>query len=165
MTRKYVAIFVAITVLFFSIFETFFGFKGYLVNIEHQKRLQESKQVLVNGKLELSKSESLLKQSDSKENILGNVQILGYGQRGQTIYYFLNEEGSLDSKPDENKVMGAAINTDIQIQKSFRGFSKIVNLLFSLVISVPITLISLIISKRKNDDTENFRDNNVQNFR
>lgn len=147
MTRNYVALFISTILVFSALAEGMFGTKGFIVN-SHLRQTVESRQrehdELV---LRLRDLEHRLQTVWDENELLDDARILGYVQRGESVYFFEDDEGNLSVNiPDAPQTGESAVAGS---KGAFPGFSRWVNLGIGCAGTLNCSLLLHLLRKRK----------------
>lgn len=151
MTRNYVALFISTVVVLVSLFEGVFGYQGVWVNTHLARELEMERQSHEMRMLEMHNLESRLSSVWDRQDLLDDARVMGYVERGETVYYFLDDAGKLHpnasltkdsprSEPNEHVVRPAG---------AFTGLPRIVNMALALITTIATTIIIRLLAKRR----------------
>ena len=147
MTRKLIVLFLVLTLCFFSLMSAFLGERGFIVNKQLKRQLEENEYKLDKSDVEI---EVLQKQEEDTASADGlRVSGMRYGSatEGDEVYVFETK--------DEVQLPQTSRNTGVvENNREFVPLRPLFILLISFGASLIITLSVMLLGRRKGDEDD-----------
>lgn len=164
MTRNYVILYLITTaIVLTALFETVFGYHGVLINLQLENQVMKEQQILQSEELSLKQLEEKYRDINSPQHLLDAAKSLGYVSKGETIYYFKDNEGNLVSQEKTDESLLELAPTKQTKNKRFNGFSLKINALFGLSLTLIIFILLAVFKKKEQSKVLKFK--NYDNYK
>ena len=164
MTRNYVILYLITTaIVLTALFETVFGYQGVLINQQLENQAKKEQQILQFEELSLKQLEEKYRDIDSTQHLLDAAKSLGYVSKGETIYYFKDDEGKLVLQEKSDEALLDLASSAQTKSKRFNGFSLKINALFGVSLTLIIFILLAVFKKKEQSEVLKFK--NYDNYK
>ena len=108
MARKYVVLFIVITLCLFSLMSAFMGERGFFANKELERQLKANEYRLDRDRVELENLKIQEEELSTEDGIRSAAMNLGYKVDGDDVYRFETQ----DAVPSREKVLEQTVSSD-----------------------------------------------------
>ncbi len=159
MARKYVVLFIVITLCLFSLMSAFMGERGFFANKELERQLKANEYRLDRDRVELENLKIQEEELSTEDGIRFAAMNLGYKVEGDDVYRFEIQ----DDVPSQGETLGQAVSSNAS--KAFVPWSSAACLGLASGASIVITLLVWIIGRKgkNSDDSEQDESGNFGN--
>lgn len=141
MARNYVALFICTTAVFTALVAGVWGPRGFAVNAQLASQVADVQLAYDLERLETQNLRDRLESVWDTDELLDDARVMGYVERGQTVYFFLGEDGKLLAKaPSLPGSEGGAAGSDAKGRlRSFAGLSRRASMLIGTALASLVT--------------------------
>lgn len=152
MARKYVVLFIVITLCLFSLMSAFTGERGFFANKELERQLKANEYRLDRDRVELENLKIQEEELSTEDGIRSAAMNLGYKVDGDDVYRFETQ----DAVPSREKVLEQTVSSDAA--KPFTPWSPAACLGLAAGASLVATLLVWIIGRKGKDSDDSEQD-------
>ncbi len=153
MARKYVVLFVVITLCLFSLMSAFMGERGFFANKELERQLKANEYRLDRDRVELENLKIQEQELSTEDGIRSAAMNLGYKVEGDDVYRFETQ----DAVPNQGNEL-AQTTVPSNVSKPFTPWSSAACLGLASGASMVITLLVWIIGRKGKDSDDSEQD-------